>query len=97
MEQSTQDSTQDCWSAYIFFNKINYFMVKITTRYFFSFSIISWSKSILFFLSGGRGRQVPTGKGRTLSTVFLKLVGLVTFSLQTEFGAENEMEIWPFQ
>jgi hypothetical protein len=49
-----QGSDQDCWSAYIFFNQIHYFMVKITT---FSFSIISWSKSILFLPSGGWGRQ----------------------------------------
>jgi hypothetical protein len=41
---------QDCWSAYIFFNQIHNFLVKINT----------------FFAEWWSGRRVPTGRGGTL-------------------------------
>jgi hypothetical protein len=53
-----QGSAQDCWSDYIFFNQIHYFMVKI----FQNFMV----KINTFWLSGGWGRPVLTGRGRTL-------------------------------
>jgi hypothetical protein len=31
LANSTQGRAQDCWSAYIFFSQIHYFMVKNTT------------------------------------------------------------------
>jgi hypothetical protein len=37
---STRGLAQDCWSAYIFFNQIHYFMVKITTFFHFQYFMV---------------------------------------------------------